>query len=113
MKLFAAVSAGLILTACTTLDETVATAPSTTVQSARSVSDLVDCINSAWVLQATVRSTAIPQGQRLYTVDPDRIGPAHVVEIVQDGSGAIVKYWENTHRHVHEFQDPVMACTRG
>ncbi|OZI56246.1 hypothetical protein [Bordetella genomosp. 4] len=113
MKLIATLSASLILTACTTLDETVDSAPSTTIESARAVSDVVDCINSAWVLQATVQSSAIPGGQRLYTKDPGRIGPAHVAEIVQNGKGSIVRYWENTHQNAHEFEDPVMGCTRG
>jgi len=113
MKVIAALSIGLMLSGCTTLDETVDSAPSTTVQSNRPVSDLVDCINSAWVLQATVKSALIPGGQRLYTRDAGRIGPAHVVEIVQDGKGSIVRYWENTGQHIHEFQDPVMACTKG
>lgn len=113
MKLIAALSIGLMLSACTTLDETLDSAPSTTVQSNRPVGDLVDCINSAWVLQATVKSMPIPGGQRLYTDDSGRIGPAHVAEITQEGKGSIVRYWENTGQHIHEFQDPVMRCTKG
>ncbi|CAM3995116.1 Lipoprotein [Bordetella muralis] len=113
MKLIATLSASLILTACTTLDETVDSPPSATIESARSMSDVLDCINSAWVLQATVESAAIPGGQRLYTKDPDRIGPAHVAEIVQHGKGSIVRYWQNTHQNTHEFDDPVMGCTKG
>lgn len=113
MRLITALSASLILTACTTLDETVDSAPTVTIQSERSVSDLVDCINSAWVLQATVESMPIPGGQRLYTKDSDRIGPAHVAEITGHGKGAVVRYWQNTHRHTREFEGPVMSCTKG
>jgi len=113
MKSIAALSVGLILTACTTLNETVDSVPSDTIESDRSVSYLVDCINSAWVLQATVQSTAIQGGQRLYTKDSGRIGPAHVVEIVQNGKRSIVRYWENTQQDAHEFRDPVLRCTKG
>ncbi|CAM4173643.1 Lipoprotein [Bordetella tumbae] len=113
MKLIATLSASLILTACTTLDDTVDSAPSATIESARSVSNVVNCINSAWVLQATVQSAAIPGGQRLSTQDPGRIGPAHVAEVVQQGKGSIVRYWQNTHQNAHEFDDPIMACTKG
>ena len=113
MKIIAVFAVGLMLTACTSLDETVASAPSTTVQSAKPVSDVLDCINSAWVLQASVRTVQIPGGHRLYTDDSRFRGPAHVAEIVQNGKGTTVRYWENTQWNTQEFQGPVMACTRG